>query len=118
MSEHVVRRSPESLERAYKHHERRGTFAASNEPLPEDVVAHEAKKNPWAWGIWASIRFTGFLKMLNKQNTTVTVLQLLFALELTYLNWFNADGLPVSAEEIQKARKAARDYYVRGIKGE
>lgn len=112
----VTRRSEESLGKAYEHLERRSVSARSDEALPEDVVAHEAKRDPWAWGVWASIRFTGFLKMLNKQNATVTVLQLMFALELTALNWFNAQGLPVSVDDIKRARQAARDYYVRGIR--
>lgn len=109
----VAKRSEESLERAY-------TRLASNVALnaqdePEDVIAQKAKKDPWAWGIWASIRFTGFLKLLNRENAAVTVLQLMFALELTALNWFNAKGPQFDAAGIKKARKAAHDYYVSNI---
>lgn len=112
----VTRRSEASLGKAYEHLEKRPVAARSDAPLPEDVVAHEAKRDPWAWGVWASIRFTGFLKMLNKQNATVTVLQLMFALELTALNWFNAEGLPVTVDDIKRAKSAAREYYLRGIR--
>ncbi len=112
----VTRRSDQSLEKAYKHLEKSPVSATSEAPLPEDVVAHEAKRDPWAWGVWASIRFTGFLKMLNKQNAAVTVHQLMFALELTALNWFNAEGLPLTPDELKRTKAAAREYYLRGIR--
>lgn len=111
----VSKRSDESLQKAYEK-------VASNVGLdrkeePEDVIAQQAKRDPWAWGVWASIRFTGFLKLLNRENSAITVLQLMFALELTALNWFNAQGKEFNASDIKRARKAAYDYYVRHIDG-
>lgn len=109
----ISKRNDASLEKAYDK-------LASNVGLdrreePEDVVAQQAKRDPWAWGVWASIRFTGFLKLLNRENASVTVLQLVFALELTALNWFNATGLPITAGQLKQARKAAYDYYTANI---
>lgn len=109
----VSKRSEESLEKAY---EKLASVVALNKAEdPEDVIAQKAKKDPWAWGIWASMRFTGFLKLLNRENASVTILQLIFALELTALNWFNATGLPVTALQIKQARKAAYDHYAANI---
>lgn len=109
----LSKRSEESLQAAYN--KLASNVGLNRTEVPEDVIAQNAKKDPWAWGVWASIRFTGFLKLLNRENVAINVLQLLFALELTALNWFNATGLPVTAQQIKQARKAAYDYYVANI---
>lgn len=101
----------------YRRIESRNLLAQEDRVDPEDIVAQEARANPWAWGIWASMRLTGFLKLLNRQNAVVTIEQLMFALELTAMNWYNAEGLPVSADKISAARKAAREYYKKGMSG-
>lgn len=74
-----------------------------------------AKTNPWAWGIYASIQLTGYCKLLNKEVGAVTAKQLVFSIELLALNFFNGD-IPLTKDEIETARKAARDYYINGRK--
>lgn len=109
----VTKRSDESIQKAYD--KLASNVALDRGEEPEDVIAQKAKRDPWAWGVWASMRFTGFLKLLNRENASVNILQLVFALELTALNWFNATGLPVTQQQLKQARKAAYDYYVANI---
>lgn len=109
----VAKRSEESLNKAYE--KMASNVALNPQEEPEDVIAQKAQKDPWAWGVWASIRFTGFLKLLNRENAAVNVLQLMFALELTALNWFNAKGAQFDAAEVKRARKAAYAYYAANI---
>ena len=113
MSGRVARRGEESLQKAYD--KLASNVGTQRGEEPEDVIAQNARRDPWAWGIWASMRFTGFLKLLNRENSAVDVEQLIFALELTALNWFNAVGLPLPPERLKRARKAAYDHYVANI---
>ena len=115
----VQQKPPEKIEESYKRITKSGGYMREEGPTPADIVAMEARKNPWAWGIDASMRLTGYLKLLNRQNAAVTIEQLFFALELTALNWYNADlkTLPTTPERLLAARKAAREYYKKGVEG-
>lgn len=109
----VAKRSEESLQKAYD--KVASVVGLGRGEDPEDVVAQQSRRDPWAWGIFASMRFTGFLKLLNRENAAVDVRQLIFALELTALNWYNAVGMPITPDQIKAARKAAYDHYVANI---
>lgn len=62
-------------------------------------------------GKQAAERFTKFFALL-VQDFSLAPRAAIFAAELTCLNIFNADDVPLSTEELDAARKAAYDYYV------
>lgn len=106
----VSRRSPESLEKAYAH-----LGARPEEPLaddtPLDVIAGRAASDPWYWGKWAAIRLVGFLKMLNKQTAAITPRHLVFAIELTALNFYFSHDPELDPARVKAARLAAQAHY-------
>jgi hypothetical protein len=57
-------------------------------------------------------RFTKFFALL-LQDFELAPKAALYMAELTFLNIFNADDIPLSKEEIEEARRAAFEYYAK-----
>ena len=76
-------------------------FGLNNAPaLTDDYEAGKA----------GAVRFTKFFALL-VQDFTLAPKVALFMAELTFLNIFNSDNIPLSEADIEDARKAAFKYY-------
>lgn len=69
-------------------------------------------KDDYDVGKAAAERFTKFFALL-VQDFELAPRAALFAAELTFLNIFNADDLPLPEAEVEAARKAAFEYYTK-----
>lgn len=69
-------------------------------------------KEDYEIGKAAAERFTKFFALL-VQDFELAPRAALFCAELTFLNIFNADDIPISEVEVEAARKAAFEYYTK-----
>lgn len=77
---------------------------------PFGIEQRGEPKDDYEAGKSAAERFTKFFGLLI-QDYELAPRAALFAAELTFLNIFNADDLPLPEAEVEAARKAAFEYY-------
>lgn len=77
---------------------------------PFGIEKRGEPKDDYEAGKSAAERFTKFFGLL-VQDFELAPRAALFAAELTFLNIFNSDDLPLPEAEVEAARKAAFEYY-------
>ncbi len=86
---------------------------AADERQPNDPFGLSSNKAPtddYEMGKAAAVRFTKFFALL-VQDFSLAPKAAIYMAELTFLNIFNADDIPLTEEEINQARNAAFKYY-------
>lgn len=77
---------------------------------PFGLSSAKAPTEDFEAGKEGAVRFTKFFALL-VQDFALAPKASLFMAELTFLNIFNADDIPLSESEIEEARAAAFKYY-------
>ena len=77
---------------------------------PVGLSSAKAPTEDYEAGKEGAVRFTKFFALL-VQDFALAPKASLFMAELTFLNIFNAEDIPLSSSEIEEARAAAFKYY-------
>jgi hypothetical protein len=106
-------------------------FFAKSERLNSDTESSNlirrpkrTKHNPYAMAQFVTEKMRRFLEicMVDEGLTAhppiegiTSAMEVVYAIELLWLNVINADNIPATADEIAAARKAAYDYYAKHV---
>jgi hypothetical protein len=116
--------SPEKLDETLAYFAKSGQL---NPGAPESNLVRRPKRtkaNPYAMAQFVTEKLRRFLEicMVDEGLTDhppvqgiTSAMEVVYAIELLWLNVINADNIPATPEEIAKARQAAYDYYEKHI---